>query len=173
MLHATRDLMEAGGYFAAGLNQVLATSQAPRGSLYFHFPGGKDQLVTESLSAAGAEIMNILDGLPGKDAADFVDRLFGAFGDRIETSAWQKGCPVATVALEVAGTNDAIQEVCSSAYTGWEKVLANRFAEYGCDNAERLASATLAIAEGAMLLARAHRSREPVVRACEAIKALL
>ena len=62
LLDATLDLVEAGGYSGAGLNQVIAASGAPRGSLYFHFPGGKDQLVGEALAAAGHEV----DGIVGE-----------------------------------------------------------------------------------------------------------
>lgn len=173
MLRSARDLMEDGGYFAAGLNQVLAASETPRGSLYFHFPSGKDQLVAESLTMSGEDVAAILDGLTGDTAADFVAGLFGALGDRMETSGWTKGCPVATVALDVAASNDAIREVCSTVYTDWEHVLSARFTGYGHDHADELATATLAILEGAMLLARVHRSRVPLTRAVDAVKALL
>ncbi|MFC6543875.1 TetR/AcrR family transcriptional regulator [Nonomuraea salmonea] len=41
LLDTTQELIEAGGYFGAGLNQVIAASGMPRGSLYFHFPGAR------------------------------------------------------------------------------------------------------------------------------------
>jgi TetR/AcrR family transcriptional regulator, lmrAB and yxaGH operons repressor len=173
MLRSTRDLMEDGGYFAAGLNQILTASETPRGSMYFHFPAGKDQLVTESLRMSGEDIAAILGGLVGANSVDFIDALFGALGDRMETSGWRKGCPVATVALDVAASNDVIQQACSGVYADWEHVLASRFADYGRDDADKLATATLTILEGAMLLARVHRSKVPLDRAAETIKALL
>lgn len=37
--------MEARGYCGAGLNEVIEGGKAPGGSLYHHFPGGKDQLI--------------------------------------------------------------------------------------------------------------------------------
>ncbi|MGW2194815.1 TetR/AcrR family transcriptional regulator [Streptosporangium sp. NPDC001682] len=67
LLDATQDLIEGGGYFEAGLNRVIAASGAPRGSLYFHFPGGKDHLVAESVRRAGREIGQVVHDLVGGD----------------------------------------------------------------------------------------------------------
>lgn len=60
LLDATQELVDTAGYFGTGLNQVIAASGAPRGSLYFHFPGGKDQLVGESVRRAGQAIGDAL-----------------------------------------------------------------------------------------------------------------
>ncbi|MET8426318.1 TetR/AcrR family transcriptional regulator [Nocardia sp. NPDC004860] len=164
LLDATQELVEAGGYFGAGLNQVIALSGAPRGSLYFHFPGGKDQLVGESVRRAGAVIGDSLGALADSElpVADFVDLVLQQLGDRLETSEWRKGCPVATVALETAAANDSMQQACSEVYSSWEETLRARLA--GQPGADDLATAILALIEGALLLARAHRSREPLDR---------
>jgi TetR/AcrR family transcriptional repressor of lmrAB and yxaGH operons len=173
LLDATLDLVEEGGYFGAGLNQVIASSGAPRGSLYFHFPGGKDQLVRESLARAGDGIAAVLAGLEAQDATELAVRALGLLGDRLEASGWAKGCPVATVALEMAASSDAIQQVCSATYLSWERLLRDRLAADGHPDADGLATTLLAMIEGALLLARTHRSREPLDRVARAIKALL
>ncbi|MDT0343981.1 TetR/AcrR family transcriptional regulator [Streptomyces litchfieldiae] len=173
LLAATQELVETGGYFAAGLNQVIATSGAPRGSLYFHFPGGKDQLVGESVRRAGRGIGEELEGLADESAsvAEFVTEVLRHLGERLAESGWRKGCPVATVVLDVAATNDPLRETCSEIYASWEAVLRARLA--GRADADDLAATILALIEGALLLARAHRSREPLDRAARQIGALL
>ena len=173
MLDATQELIEAGGYHGAGLNQVIAASGAPRGSLYFHFPGGKDQLVGESVRRAGRAIGDVMEGLAdsGMSTAEFADAVLRHLGDRLEESGWRKGCPVATVALEIAATSDALQEVCSEVYTSWEEALRARLA--GRPDADDLAVVTLALVEGALLLARTHRSKEPLERVARQIGVLL
>ncbi|MGW5682088.1 TetR/AcrR family transcriptional regulator [Nonomuraea sp. NPDC003754] len=162
LLDATQELIESGGYFGAGLNQVIAASGAPRGSLYFHFPGGKDQLVGESVRRAGGEIGQAMDDLAATAASaeEFVAVVLEWLGDRLEESGWRRGCPVATVALEMAATSDPLQEVCSEVYAGWESALRGMLA--GRPDAGDLAVTVLALIEGALLLARAHRSREPL-----------
>ncbi|MEU3478524.1 TetR/AcrR family transcriptional regulator [Streptomyces sp. NPDC033754] len=173
LLDATQELVETAGYFGTGLNQVIAVSGAPRGSLYFHFPGGKDQLVGESVRRAGQAIGDALGGPADTDAspAEFVDGVLRHLGDRLAESGWRKGCPVATVALETAAVNDPLQEVCSEVYSSWEAALRARLASRA--DADDLAVTVLALVEGALLLARAHRSRDPLERVARQIHTLL
>ncbi|MCW2876897.1 MAG: putative transcriptional regulator, TetR family [Sphaerisporangium sp.] len=173
LLDATLELIESGGYFGAGLNQVVAASGAPRGSLYYHFPDGKDQLVSESVTRAGQDIAAMITRLEAFDTADLLIQLLDLLGDRLEQSEWRKGCPVATVALELAASNDAVQKVCSAAYTSWEAALHDRLISDGHPDAEDLATTVLALIEGGLLLARTHRSRQPLTRVSRMIKTLL
>ncbi|TGW02048.1 TetR/AcrR family transcriptional regulator, partial [Mesorhizobium sp. M2D.F.Ca.ET.145.01.1.1] len=55
MIEATALLLRRRGYHGTSLNDILTASGAPRGSLYFHFPGGKDQLVIEVTRASVAD----------------------------------------------------------------------------------------------------------------------
>ncbi|MEV0386204.1 TetR/AcrR family transcriptional regulator [Nonomuraea sp. NPDC050643] len=173
LLDATQELLESGGYFGAGLNQVIAAGNAPRGSLYFHFPGGKDQLVAESVRRAGTAIgtalADLADSAPTAEA--MVESVLTFLGERLESSGWRKGCPVATVALEMAADNDALQEACAEVYASWEAALRARLD--GRPGADDLAVTILAMVEGALVLARARRSREPLERVGRQAKALL
>ncbi|MDT7695716.1 MAG: TetR/AcrR family transcriptional regulator, lmrAB and yxaGH operons repressor, partial [Pseudonocardiales bacterium] len=47
MITAARRLFRERGYLGTAFSDVLAESGAPRGSVYFHFPGGKEELGTE------------------------------------------------------------------------------------------------------------------------------
>ncbi|WP_067539355.1 TetR/AcrR family transcriptional regulator [Nocardia crassostreae] len=174
MIDATLSLIERRGYYGTGLNQVLNESGTPRGSLYFHFPGGKDALMSATIEQ-GAELVGaLIDAAEDKDARTAVTRVLRALGDRLESSGWQSGCPVATVALEVAGTNDAVQAACSAAYRRWTEALRVRLEADGRhENPGDLAVAVLALIEGALLLARTHRSREPLEQAKRTLRTLL
>ncbi|MFI6814310.1 TetR/AcrR family transcriptional regulator [Nonomuraea sp. NPDC050328] len=173
ILGATLDLVESGGYAAAGLNQVIATSGAPRGSLYFHFPEGKDQLVGESIRRAGQAVGDAFEELAGSSAsmAEFVEGILRHLGDRLEESGWRKGCPVATVALEMAATSDPLHQACSEVYTSWAAALRERLS--GRADADDLSVTALALIEGALLLAKAHRSRRPLEQVAGQLAALL
>ncbi|MFI9509923.1 TetR/AcrR family transcriptional regulator [Nocardia sp. NPDC052566] len=171
LIEATRTLVEEQGYFGAGLNRIIETSGAPRGSVYFHFPGGKDELVAEAIRQSGRDIAALIDSVATDDTADSATALLNAFGDRLEASGWRSGCPVATVALDVAAVNDSIQTECAAAYTAWEQALRIRLA--GRPDADDLAASLLAMVEGALLLARAKRSREPLERVARTIRAMI
>jgi Transcriptional regulator len=175
LLDATQDLIETGGYYGAGLNQVIAASGMPRGSLYFHFPGGKDQMVSEAVRRAGQDIgravRDLADAAP--DAVALVTGMLGLLADRLAGSDWRKGCPVATVALELAAAHQELREVCAEVYDSWESVLRERLAADGYPAADELATTVLAMAEGALLLAKVRRSREPIDRVARQAAALL
>ncbi|MGX1885719.1 TetR/AcrR family transcriptional regulator [Streptomyces sp. NPDC055287] len=173
LLNATQRLIETGGYYNAGLNQVVAASGAPKGSLYFHFPGGKDQLIEEAVRRGGQEISALLIGLEqdsdGGGTTEMLAALLKTLGDRLEASDWRQGCPVTTVALEMAAGNTALQRACSDVYASWEAALADRFEADGHSSPQSAATAVLALIEGALVLARAHRSRNPLDRATQAL----
>ncbi|MFI6045471.1 TetR/AcrR family transcriptional regulator [Nocardia sp. NPDC051321] len=173
LISATRGLVEKHGYFGAGLNQIIESSGAPRGSLYFHFPGGKDQLVAAAVAQAGNEISALIDAVEPGGTAAAATSLLTAFGDRLEASEWNQGCPVATVTLDVSATNDVIQAECAAAYASWEEALRIRLRADGRSDAQDLAAAILAMIEGGLLLARAQRSREPLDRVARTIRAML
>ncbi|MFD7579181.1 TetR/AcrR family transcriptional regulator, partial [Kitasatospora sp. NPDC059817] len=133
LIAGTRTLIEAQGYFGTGLNQIVAATGAPRGSLYFHFPEGKDQLVAASLAQAGQEVEDLLAALAaeGADSGALTERLTEVFAERLARSDYTKGCPIAIVALEVAGTNEPLRAVCAEVYESWQRVLAGRLEAEG------------------------------------------
>ncbi|MER6511971.1 TetR/AcrR family transcriptional regulator [Nonomuraea sp. NPDC001636] len=190
IIAAARTLVEAQGSHGTGLNEVLAVAGAPRGSLYHHFPGGKDQLVGEALAAAGREVDAMIDDLAGAlpDARDLVPAVLDALADRMVAAGYAKGCPVATVALEVASSNEQLRRVCAGIYEGWQRRLADALRADGHaaadhlhadehdtadDTADDLAATVLAMIEGALVLARASRSRLPIERVRRQVVRLL
>ena len=52
IIGATLDLLSRSGLSGAAINQVVAASAAPRGSIYHFFPGGKLELATVALKEA-------------------------------------------------------------------------------------------------------------------------
>lgn len=177
ILTATLDLIERQGFHNTGLQQILKASGAPKGSLYFHFPGGKDQLVAGALTQGARAIQALLQqafsqapSLP--DALVFVVRGLEA---RLQASDFQKGCPVATVALEVSDEHPDVQHACEQAYGGWLDTITAALERGGwpVERARADASVTLAAIEGALILARVRRSVQPLHDVCQALVAQL
>ncbi|MEU4414077.1 TetR/AcrR family transcriptional regulator [Nocardia salmonicida] len=173
LIRATRSLIESHGYFGAGLNQIVQESGAPRGSLYFHFPGGKDELVAAALAESGSDIAGIIRTIEATDARDFARKMMNLLGDQLEASDWTIGCPVAAVALDTASTNDAVQQACSATYRLWEEAIRERLIGFGHPEPERITTVALALIEGGLVLARTHRSRQPLQHLADTIDILV
>jgi TetR/AcrR family transcriptional repressor of lmrAB and yxaGH operons len=177
MLETAAELLHRQGYTATGLNQILEQSRAPKGSLYFHFPGGKEELMSLALERASEGLTQMLervlaDAPTGEQA---LDAIAAYFAHQLQSSQFTKGCPLATVALEQAATSDALHRVCSATYARWQAAVAARLERDGHprERAEALAGLFLATIEGALLLCRAHRSIDPLLRASAELRRTL
>ena len=160
------------GYHGTGLAQVLAESGAPKGSFYFHFPGGKEQLAVEAVRASSATVEALITHAAdrARDAPDVVRRAGRAIARWLEESNFEQGCAVATLAAEAAGTSTPIREACENAYDRWRALFAEAMCEGGVSAApaSELATMTVAAIEGATLIARTER-RADALRTVTAI----
>jgi TetR/AcrR family transcriptional repressor of lmrAB and yxaGH operons len=170
ILRTASGLFQRQGYHATGLNQVLAEGKAPKGSLYFHFPRGKEQLAAEAVATGGRTLADDLRGTPAGSApvaglVAFVDRL----GAELAATGFRAGSPIATVALDVASDSEPIRVACAGAYRSWGDALTARFAGWGVPPERRQSLATIVIAavEGALLLARVRQDLTPLHEVAE------
>ncbi len=177
ILEATGHLLARQGYHGTGLAQIVKEADAPRGSLYFHFPGGKEEIAARALVEVGrrtrGELATALEG--ARSVGDALDALLGYFAEQLRASDFELGCPVATVALEAAATSAPVREAALEVYGAWQE-LATRFA-HGVglegDAANDMGLAILSTIEGALLLARVQRSTEPLEASGRVLRKLL
>src|SRR4051812_16330830 len=131
LVDATGELLRRQGFHATGLSDIVAESGAPRGSLYFYFPGGKDELARAALEAAGADwrarIGAVVAAAPDLDAA--IAGIVKLLGDDLEASKFQHGCPVAAVALE--NTSKPVHDAIVAHYAEWEHAIAEHLIATG------------------------------------------
>ena len=157
LVAATAELLQRQGYHATGLREIVAESGAPRGSLYFHFPGGKDELACAALAASGAawrqRIEAVVAAAPDLSAA--VMRVCELLADDLAASGYTRGCPVAAVALE--NPAPVVRDSIAEHYAAWTAAIAARA------GSKDIATLVLAAIEGALLMAKALRSKEPVL----------
>ncbi|RLT87270.1 MULTISPECIES: TetR/AcrR family transcriptional regulator [unclassified Ketobacter] len=173
ILSATLDLIERQGFHNTGLQQIIKASGAPKGSLYFHFPDGKDQIVALALEQGtqliGSMIEHAFNMADNLEVA--VGWLFDGLSVRLQSSAFEKGCPVATVALEVNEQHPDVLEACRKAFDQWQSAITLGLQAKGMSNERAASEAALMLSqlEGAMMLARIRRSREPMDQARDAV----
>lgn len=175
LVDATAALLRRQGYHATGLSEIVAESGAPRGSLYFHFPGGKDELARAALLASSAAWRARIDAAT-RDAPDLgaaIDATVALLADDLEASGWDNGCPVAAVALE--STSELVRKTVEEHFESWLDAVGDRLVALGVARApaRQLATVVLSAFEGALLLARVLRSRAPLVAVGQALRAMV
>ena len=164
MLRTAAGLFQAQGYHATGLNQVLGEGDLPKGSLYFHFPGGKEQLAVEAVRLAGDELGDALGGALAStpDPVQGLERAVDLLGEHLAATDFREGCPVATVALDTAGHSEPIRTACADVYDSWQALVARHLGAAGVPDPDGVATVVIAAIEGALLLARTRRDLAPL-----------
>jgi TetR/AcrR family transcriptional repressor of lmrAB and yxaGH operons len=165
MIDTAARLLWSQGLRATGMDQIVRESKAPRGSIYFHFPDGKEQLAAEALRAAGAAMTAKITGaLSHREAVTAVKKFVAVYANEMKASNFHHGCPIATVALEAATTSPAIRDVCAAVFGQWEDLLARRLERDGLGRKEarKFAVVILSLLEGAMILCRTRRTTAPL-----------
>jgi AcrR family transcriptional regulator len=176
MVVSTALLVRERGARATSIDDVLAHSGAPRGSVYHHFPGGRDELLREATAYAGEFVARRLEAARGQDALSVLDGFIAFYRDELPRSDWRVGCPVVAVAIEARDDGDhALQDEAGHVFTRWTDLLAARLAEGGLapDRAREQALLTIASVEGALVLCRAQRRLDPLDSVHQQLRALL
>ncbi|TIS59272.1 TetR/AcrR family transcriptional regulator [Mesorhizobium sp.] len=177
MLEATALLLRQRGYHGTSLNDILSASGAPRGSLYFHFPGGKDQLVLEVTRNSVDEVTQRLEAALAAetDPAVAVHHIYQSVARMLEENQFTLGCPIAPVVLDSPTDVPELAELCRSAFEQWIGLLRAAFVRAGIRErrAHALALLVESSLEGLMVIARATRDRAPVLAVADEVAALI
>jgi TetR/AcrR family transcriptional regulator, lmrAB and yxaGH operons repressor len=165
------------GYHGTGLAQIVAESGAPKGSLYFHFPGGKEALALAAVEAAGARfsvsIAQVLQANP--NPRDALLALSAMLGQWMEKSRFSEGCPITTVCLELVPQNEPVTATTNAIFASWQQHWHAHLVQAGLaeDEASMFATTIVAAFEGAFILARAERSTRPFAAVSNTLARLL
>jgi TetR/AcrR family transcriptional repressor of lmrAB and yxaGH operons len=175
-LEAAAKLLRQQGYHGTALQDILAAGGSPRGSLYFHFPKGKEQIGEAALMLAGEAVRKAI--AKAAEASDnvemFLTRVVRGMASDLERSDYKEGCPIATTALETSAQSDVLGAATRNAFQKWELEIRRGLFRFGmpAGDADLAATMVLSQLEGALLLARTYRSLEPIRRAEQAMKLL-
>lgn len=158
--------MQTQGYAATGLTQILQESGAPKGSFYFYFPDGKEQLAVEALRLAGAQVTSAVTtlGTSTSTSSQFIRAFVTGQADMLTSSDYRLGCPIATVALEMSSESEPIRRACEEIFASWVDALSAVFAAEHGRRARALAEFALMALEGGLLLSSVRRDPAPLHR---------
>jgi len=170
-------LIEKQGYHATGLNEIIRESGTPKGSLYYYFPGGKEQIGAEAILESGRLISGRLSGmLQGSSApAEAIPGFLTRLAANMEESHFSEGSPLTTVAVETAITSEVINQACQGAFDMILAAFKEKFVASGFHEAQanELALYVTTLIEGGILMSRTYHNAEPLRLAARHIKAYL
>jgi TetR/AcrR family transcriptional repressor of lmrAB and yxaGH operons len=161
MIEGATRLLATRGLQATSFTEVLALTGAPRGSIYHHFPDGKDQLVAAAVDHAGRVATELIEAQAGSSPREITRVFLEAWRQVLVRSQFQAGCSV--LAVTVATDSPVLLEHAATVFRNWRKRLAELLVQGGVDPATATGFATLLVAgaEGAVVLSRAEQSMEP------------
>lgn len=169
LVHAMADALQRRGLHGVGLNELLSVSGAPKGVLYHHFPGGKTELAVEAIKATVARLIRALSasahGRP--DLVRSLGEWWATAQATLASSQFERGCPLATVALESTAGDVALRAALNDGFTAIRRELADALQSAGVATERAAALATLFVAafEGALMQARVAGSAQPMADA--------
>lgn len=169
------------GYAGTGLKQIMEMAGAQFGSLYHFFPGGKEQLGAQVIEWSGRLYQTLVEGFidAAPDVTTGVGNVFVGAAETLRQTGYMDACPIETVALEVASTNETLREACAKVFDAWVEAATERLAAAGVerDEARRLGLSLICALEGAFVLSRAARTTEALdaagALAVESVRAAL
>jgi TetR/AcrR family transcriptional repressor of lmrAB and yxaGH operons len=177
VIAATVELLGLQGYHATGLNQITQVSATPKGSMYFYFPNGKEEIASEALLVAGAEVRQkiavALESAPS--VGDAISSFVLLLSQELQEMHFRQGCPVAMVAMETAGKSDRLRQACKQVYLSWLALVEQKLLLSGMESAAAQSWTILigSAIEGALLLSRTYQSTMPLETIAAQLKHLL
>jgi AcrR family transcriptional regulator len=156
MVRGAADLLATRGVQGTSFSEVIAHTGAPRGSIYHHFPGGKDELVEAAIRSVGDGVTALLDSLDAPSPAKLVDAFVDGWRAVLVAGDFERGCAVAASCLGSEATTD-LRTVSGEIFRSWRNALASAFVRSGATRrrAEDLAMVCIASVEGALIVGRA------------------
>jgi AcrR family transcriptional regulator len=172
MVRSAIALFAQRGVQGTSLGDVIEHAGAPRGSIYHHFPGGKDELVAAVLRTMAVAGPRGLAPLEGRDAAGVIDGFLDGWKRILEASDYSSGCSV--LGITVTAEDAGIRSGAGGVFEAWATELARLLRHGGVPaaSARSLAWTLISAAEGAVAICRAQRTMEPLEAVRTQLKAL-
>jgi TetR/AcrR family transcriptional repressor of lmrAB and yxaGH operons len=167
MIVGAARLLARRGLQETSFSEVLELTGAPRGSIYHHFPEGKDQLVAAAIDLAGTHAITLLDQAEGSTAEAVTTHFLWMWRQVLTRSSLTSGCSV--LAVTVATDSVDLLEHAAEVFRSWRLRLAELLEAGGLASTEAggVAALLIAASEGAVVLSRAEQSMDPFDRVDE------
>jgi TetR/AcrR family transcriptional repressor of lmrAB and yxaGH operons len=165
MIEGGRELIGRNGLRATSFRDIWEHTGTPRGSVYFHFPGGKDELALEVVAAQSAIWLRQIDTVAARatTSTEFLAGLARGLGTQMQRSDHTLGCAISAMAVESPTLAEAVRDAVSDFYRRWAEAVAAGLRRHGvpAPRADELAGTVISALVGALAVAKARRSCAP------------
>ncbi|MGV0790820.1 TetR/AcrR family transcriptional regulator [Mycolicibacterium sp. XJ1819] len=164
MLISAAEVLRERGAAGVTIDEVLARSGAPRGSVYHHFPQGRSQILTEALQYAGEEITGVIEEAAANGGLHLIRRFVAFWQEMLVESDFTAGCPVVAAAIGSADVGPQLTTVAGAIFRHWRDGLTLAFVADGFEEADAASLAIMCISalEGSVVLCRSTRTVDPL-----------
>ncbi|SFF40868.1 transcriptional regulator, TetR family [Paenibacillus algorifonticola] len=156
------------GYHATGLNQIIKESSCPKGSLYYYFPEGKEELAVECISTIKEYVLEKWR-MKFEQASNPVAAIQAHISDMIQDgkqSQFKGFMPFSFwMAAETCLISERLRSACQIVFIEWQQYIAQQLVNNGANDssADETSNVILSLMEGALILAITHGDEKPLV----------
>ncbi|WP_240193988.1 MULTISPECIES: TetR/AcrR family transcriptional regulator [unclassified Gordonia (in: high G+C Gram-positive bacteria)] len=174
MVAAAADLIARKGVAGTSIGDVLAAADAPRGSVYHHFPGGRAEVIGAAVERGASRVDDVIVQGARVSPADAVADMTSMWRRILTDSDFEVGSITAAAALARKAAPN-VANIAAARYVRWEQLLSVSLRAHGFDTDQALsvAATVLAALEGAVILCRARQSVEPLDRVADQLQQMV
>lgn len=165
LIEAASRLFRMHGYHSVGVADIVKESETAKGSLYYYFPNGKEELVIEAINHTKDLVVEVFytatEGI--EDPVLAIQSYVYNVAEKFNTKPIL-GVSIATIAGETALTNEVIRNACMSVFKEWQFLYKDKLLESGYSDkeAEEIGLVLNAMIEGGILLSLTEKTGEPL-----------
>ena len=163
MIGGAASLLSQRGLQGTSFSEVLELTDTPRGSIYHHFPGGKDELVAEAIALLGSVVAERIRNTEADRPEQVAEAFAQGWREFVEATDLKSVCVMSAVTVGAGADSEELLPAVAAAFASWRDALADAYTRTGLPKARsrRLALTSVAALEGAMIVARAEQSMKP------------
>lgn len=173
IIRSTAYLMQKKGYFGTGLNDIIKHSGAPKGSIYYHFPNGKEEIAEAAIKWTEKTVTSFIKEELQKydEALPAVKQFILDSARRFETDEYFVGVPITAVVLETSTSSEKLRNSCHHAFEVWSEEFTLKLLRNGYppEEAEKLGKLINSMIQGALISALAKGDASPLRNTAEMV----
>lgn len=134
IIKETTKLIQKNGYAETSIQDIIKKSKAPKGSLYYYFPKGKDDIIISSLDRINSEFnKKFRNSISENDTLQGVLSSLVAMFKNKEKTYGTPSFRITLLALETIGISPEVSKKCGQMIDDWKCLLAKAIQETGFD----------------------------------------